>query len=260
MLVEHTLFGTVDKVKEAVAILREYEPLEGYYVAFSGGKDSLCVYWLTKIAGVKCDYHYNFTTVDPPELVKFVRTFEDVQIDHPGVEKTMWALIIKHGIPPMRHIRYCCRELKENRAPGRLMLLGVRQEESSKRKGRKIVDFDSPLGAVVNPIYNWTESEVWEFIGCNLIDYCSLYDEGYTRLGCVGCPMGHTQKMLKEFERWPLYKRAYLRAFDKMLKERAYRENDVPWETAEDVFNWWVYGSGQKVDDRQLTFWKGGEN
>lgn len=259
MLVEETLFGTVDKVKEAVAILRKYEPPEGYYVAFSGGKDSLCVYWLTKIAGVKCDYHYNFTTVDPPELVKFARTFEDVQIEHPGVDKTMWALIIKHGIPPVRKIRYCCQELKESKAAGRLKVLGVREEESSKRKGRTVVEFGSPIGDAINIIYHWSEADVWEFIGCNLIDYCSLYDEGFSRLGCVGCPMGGAKKMLREFERWPLYKRAYLRAFDKMLKERSYREKDVPWETAQDVFDWWVYGNPKKDGD-QLKLWEGGEN
>ena len=84
-----------DKITEAVAILKKYEPPEGYYVAFSGGKDSLCVYYLTKIAGVKADYHYNMTTVDPPELMQFIRTFEDVQIKHPGVDKTMWSLIVK---------------------------------------------------------------------------------------------------------------------------------------------------------------------
>lgn len=260
MLVEHTLFGTVDKVKEAVAILQEYEPQEGYYLAFSGGKDSLCCYYLCKIAGVRFDAHYNFTTVDPPELIQFVRTFDDVIIEHPGADKTMWALIVKHGIPPMRNIRYCCQELKENRAPGRIQILGVREEESSKRKGRKVLNFGSPLGDVINIIYYWSEADVWEFISCNLIDYCSLYDEGYSRLGCVGCPQGRAAHMLREFERWPLYKQAYLRAFEKMLQVRGEKDIDMPWQTAEDVFNWWVYGSGQKVDANQLTLWKGGES
>lgn len=260
MLVEETLFGTVDKFKEAVNILQKYEPPEGYYLAFSGGKDSLCCYYLCKIAGVKFDAHYNFTTVDPPEVVKFVKTFEDVQIHHPGVEKTMWNLIVKHGIPPMRNIRYCCKELKENKAPGRIQILGVREEEGSKRKGRKVLNFGSPLGDVINIIYHWTESDVWQFIGCNLIDYCSLYDEGYTRIGCVGCPQGRAVRMERNFERYPLYKQTYLKTFEKMLEERAYREKEMPWKTAEDVFNWWVYGSGQKVDDRQLKLWEGGEN
>lgn len=255
MLVEQTLFGVTDKVKEAVNILQKYEPPEGYYLAFSGGKDSLCCYYLCKIAGVKFDAHYNFTTVDPPELVAFVRTFDDVIIDHPGIDKTMWALIVKHGIPPMRNIRYCCKELKENKAPGCIQILGVREEESSKRKGRKVLNFSSPLGDVINIIYYWSEAEVWEFIGCNLIDYCSLYDEGYSRLGCVGCPMGRAQKMVKAFERYPLYKQAYLRTFEKMLEEWAYREKERPWKTAQDVFDWWVYGSGQKIDDRQLNLW-----
>ena len=67
-----------EKIAEAVKILKQYESPEGYYVAFSGGKDSLCIYWLTKIAGVIADYHYNMTTVDPPELMQFIKTFEDV--------------------------------------------------------------------------------------------------------------------------------------------------------------------------------------
>jgi phosphoadenosine phosphosulfate reductase len=84
-----------EKIVEAVKILKEYEPPEGYYVAFSGGKDSLCIYYLTKIAGVKADYHYNMTTVDLPELVQFIKAFDDVKIEHLGVDKTMWNLIIK---------------------------------------------------------------------------------------------------------------------------------------------------------------------
>lgn len=45
-LVENTLFGKVDKVQKAIERLKAFEPEEGYYVAFSGGKDSQCVYHL----------------------------------------------------------------------------------------------------------------------------------------------------------------------------------------------------------------------
>ena len=79
-----------EKILEAVQILKEYEPLEGYYVAFSGGKDSLCIYYLTKIAGVKADYHYNMTTVDPPELMQFIKTFDDVKIEHCIDRRMAW--------------------------------------------------------------------------------------------------------------------------------------------------------------------------
>lgn len=207
---EHTLFGIEDKVQEAVKVLQENEPPEGYYVAFSGGKDSLCVYWLTKIAGVKCDYHYNFTTIDPPELVAFVRTFEDVEIHHPGVEKTFWNLIIANKTPPNSRQRYCCKELKECGGKDRVKLLGVREEESIKRKGRSILDRNSRLAKIViSPIYYWSNEDVWEFINCNLIEYCSLYDEGFERLGCVGCPLKSTRLRQRDFERYPLYKKKY---------------------------------------------------
>ena len=53
MLKENTLFGVRDKVAEAIQRLQSFEPADGYYVAFSGGKDSQCIYHLCEMAGVK---------------------------------------------------------------------------------------------------------------------------------------------------------------------------------------------------------------
>jgi phosphoadenosine phosphosulfate reductase len=55
--------------ERAIANIQKYEPIEGYYLAFSGGKDSQVIYDLVKKAGVKYDVHFHFTTVDPPELL-----------------------------------------------------------------------------------------------------------------------------------------------------------------------------------------------
>lgn len=96
----------------------------------------------------------------------------------------------------------------------------------------------------VNPIIEWEDHDVWDYIKANGIPYCSLYDEGWTRLGCIGCPMARQQGREKEFMRWPKYKQAYLRAFEKMLEERAKRGKlQGNWRmgtTAKDVFNWWM--------------------
>ena len=130
-----------DKVQVAIDRLKTFEPPEGYYLAFSGGKDSVVIKALADMAGVKYDAHYNLTSVDPPELVKFIKTFEDVIIDRPkdknGNQITMWNLIPKKKMPPTQLIRYCCKDLKETGGSGRMTITGVRWAESVKRRNNQ---------------------------------------------------------------------------------------------------------------------------
>lgn len=104
---------------------------------------------------------------------------------------------------------------------------------------------------MVNPIVDWEDSEVWEFL--NHFDCKSnpLYQCGYHRIGCVGCPLGGRRNMLKEFARYPKYRRNYISAFERMIKERRKRNlsTRLCWQTGEDVFNWWV-----GIDANQLAF------
>lgn len=127
------------KVENAIKRLQSFEPPEGYFVAFSGGKDSQCIYHLCQMAGVKFDAHYNVTSVDPPELVQFIkRQYPDVIFDLPryanGERITMWNLIPKHLMPPTVVTRYCCEALKESNGEGRVVVTGVRWAESARRK------------------------------------------------------------------------------------------------------------------------------
>lgn len=70
---------------------------------------------------------------------------------------------------------------------------------------------------MVNPIVDWTDEDVWDFLNSNGIPHCSLYDEGFTRLGCIGCPLSGSKNMIRDFERWPKYKELYIRAFQRMI-------------------------------------------
>lgn len=129
----------MDMVEVSIERLKAFEPPEGYYLAFSGGKDSVTIKALADMAGVKYDAHYSVSSVDPPELVRFVKTFEDVSFDFPvddnGRVKTMWNIIGDghNSMPPTRVVRYCCKDLKEGAGEDRFVVTGVRKDESVRR-------------------------------------------------------------------------------------------------------------------------------
>jgi len=267
MLVEKHLDGYVrDKVAIAIDRLRAFEPEEGYYLAFSGGKDSQCIYHLAVEAGVKFDAHYNITGIDHPELVYFIRqNYSDVIRDM--YKTSMWRLIERNG-PPTRLKRFCCKELKEHGGEGRICVTGVRWAESVRRKNdRKVLEYmgktkkqkmlfdDNDEGRrlfenrmqkgkrVVNPIIDWLEEDVWEYLNSRNIEHCKLYDEGYTRLGCIGCPMStHQEQELKDY---PKFYNAYYRAVERFLPayfERCKAKGREPFrKTAQEWMDWWIY-------------------
>lgn len=95
----------------------------------------------------------------------------------------------------------------------------------------------------VNPIVDWSDREVWDFLHDARIPVNPLYFCGFSRVGCIGCPMAGKHRYF-EFARYPQYEKLYLIAFDRMLEERRRRGKlDGSWHmgtTAEDVFHWWM--------------------
>lgn len=253
-LLETDIFGaTHDKVATAIDRIKCFEPPEGYWGATSFGKDSIVIMELAKRAGVGVEWHYSLTTVDPPELIRFGKqNFPFVHIDRPS--KTMWRLIVENGIPPLRQQRYCCRILKERGGEGRKVLTGIRWAESNRRAKRKSVEacFRDDRKFYINPIIEWSDADVWEFIRSNNLPYCSLYDEGWKRLGCVCCPNANQKQ---QAERWPKiansYRRACIRAYDKAIADGKART----WKDGNEMFEWWISGAGNSKDpDQSVMF------
>lgn len=200
--------------------------------------------------------------------------------DKNGKPITMWSLIPERKMPPTRIVRYCCSVLKETSTPNRLACLGVRAAESTKRQGRDIFGirggkyseaiffsldhteevhheakdrdpvWDCTLiqlmrrkgDCLVNPIYDWLDTDVWEYIRREGIETNPLYAKGYKRVGCIGCPLASYSEVMREFNDYPQYKKAYLNAFGKMIErydDEAKRKRQN-WKTPEDVFDWWI--------------------
>lgn len=257
-------------------------------VCYSGGKDSQVLVELALRSGIDFTAKHNLTTADAPETVRTVReTFralEDrgikAEISHPPV--TMWELIPQKLIPPTRLMRYCCEVLKEQEtAYDDFIATGVRRAESVKRGGRGVVDalakrasdrehFDDEVllsndngekrrtfeqcmkkqAMSVNPIVDWTDAEVLRYYWSECSIHNPLYLRGFSRVGCIGCPMAGKRQRKRDFGTWPQYERAYKRAFDKMLEERKRRGLETRWKDGEAVFRWWIE---DERDERQLV-------
>lgn len=237
-VLQNDLYG---RNKEVLALkrLREFCPSEGYYVAFSGGKDSVVIKDLCKRAGVKHDTHYSLTTVDPPELVHFIRRqHPDVEVVRPDVP--LFQAIVKRGFPT-RWSRWCCEYLKEESSKNRVTVTGVRWEESARRRARPIVEICSRRGIrLVNPIVDWTTAEVWTYIHGRGLPYCKLYDEGFKRLGCVMCPLLSLDDALIEAARWPKIAAGWRRAFDRLYECRAGMPSVSQWANGTEMYEWWM--------------------
>lgn len=259
--IEGEIEKAVLRVKEAYGFAQRLK-LGKLYVAFSGGKDSVALYGICRLAFGdetldKCEFHYNVTGIDHPELVYFIREhFPFVQRDL--YEKSMWTLIKEKKVPPTRLMRYCCAELKERGGNGRFCLTGVRWEESPRRRAKRgeleldgrILNADNSEDRrelehcipkqkyIVNPIVDWSEEIVWRFIIQEGLPYCSLYDKGFHRLGCIGCPMDSDRAEV--LDSYPAFKAQYLRTFQKMIEIRRKEGLKCTWETAEEVMDWWL--------------------
>jgi phosphoadenosine phosphosulfate reductase len=253
MLVETDIFGeTIDKVQMSIDRIKAFEPPEGYYVAFSGGKDSVVILDLVKRSGAKFDAHYNITGIDPPELVRFIRDVHpEVKRNRPEI--TMWKLIVKKQSPPTRIARYCCQYLKERGGLNRRIITGVRWQESNRRRKRKMIDvcFKDSRKSYIHPIIDWLEKDIWDYIHENKVPYCSLYDEGFKRLGCIGCPNGGTNGMRRQFARWPRYEKLWRNAFDKAAKTPLSRHID-----GDAMFKWWMEDKHTKEDPDQTVMFE----
>ncbi len=219
---------SADYNKELLAIdfLQRNEPRPwGYYLGFSGGKDSLVCYDLAKKAKVKFRAFYNNVNIDPPELKQYIRDRYPDVIWNP-IEPSFYKMIDKCGFPS-RNNRWCCRHMKEGTSGKQLhhnfKILGIRGEESKSRKERGMISrFPAHQTVSYHPIHTWKEWEVWEYINKYKLDYNPLYDDdNIRRIGCVCCPYIFNSRLIDmNRNKWPRIFNAFEHACHKEWKKR----------------------------------------
>lgn len=269
---QHKINYSISLIQKAEKTAIRYRQ-DGFFVAFSGGKDSQVLLKLTELAGVKFTAQYNLTTLDPPENVKFIKQYYPaVEIVRP--EKTFLQICRHHKMLPTQWTRFCCKELKESTNEHAVTLTGIRHAESARRSKRQEVflqtrrrhpefiqgTFDQfsrhqettveclkgKDKLTVNPMLDWTEQDVWNFIHEYHLPINPLYARGYTRVGCLFCPMANIKNIRREAHDYPLYYQAMLRLIHRIRAEKFNAENPDVWGTLTDeqVFWYWARKTG----------------
>ena len=77
---------------------------------------------------------------------------------------------------------------------------------------------------MVRPIVDWTEKDVWNYIRAHNLPYPSLYDEGFSRLGCIGCPLASRANREKEYKRWPYFEKKWTELARNIYNARAWSD------------------------------------
>jgi phosphoadenosine phosphosulfate reductase len=214
------------------------------------------------MANVKFKAYMNFTSVDPGEVVRFVkRQYPDVVRVPPRI--SIYDMAKKKGILPSAKVRWCCAEYKEIGGVGKVTLVGVRREESIRRSKRNEITssnfkisetFDQfskheeEMVAcvrgrdkiIISPILHWTERNVWEFLNEVVkVPHCELYDQGHTRIGCILCPMASYKNKLKDIERWSYVKKKWMETIDWLIKNK-WTNTTYKSLSAQERFDMWI--------------------
>ena len=283
--------GEPGHVREAIELIRAFEGAalkrhpEGYVVGYSGGKDSDVLVDLFLRSGVRFQVLHNLTTMDAPETVRHIRRnfarwrAMGIRCIESRPEQDFWTLSVSARALPTRWRRFCCTRLKET-GPRELKhathAFGVRRAESAKRKERDSIEMSNnkkkpgvrfrydnagdvlQSGACyakkyffLNPMAYWTDRDVWEYTEARGIETNPLYAEGFTRIGCVGCPLASARTRLSEFERWPAYFCRTYRAAEEIVRLRKEEGRPMHHRTAEELMRDWCEAGRLSISETE---------
>lgn len=267
---------SVELLRKAERIALMYDSDDGYYLAFSGGKDSQALYHVAQLAGVKFKGRMSLTSVDPPHVIRFVKKhYPDVELIKPKM--SMFAKAVERGVLPTMNVRWCCADFKESAGAGKVTLIGVRAAESTRRAKRHEVEVSSRKfsgdldgfdawskeqiekkmsktkrkinedefsvktdnevrcingkdSILISPIFKWTEADVWYFLNEIVnVPHCELYDMGYSRIGCILCPMASKKSKQRDIKMFPHVKRGWIKAIKAIRMGGVFKEGFVWW-------------------------------
>lgn len=266
-----------EKIEHSVLLLRKaeklaltYDPIDGFWLGMSFGKDSQALFHVAQLAGVKFKARFSPTSVDPPEVIRFGRRYYP-EVEFLPLKTSIYKEFIHKYHLPTQNARWCCAVFKESHAPHKVTLVGIRHSESRRRAKRNAVEVtrhkfsgnldefaewskgqrarkiraaknkakrlhqldqwdehrEQMIGCIsgkdqiiISPIIEWTDDDVWTFLNDVLeVPHCELYDQGYTRIGCILCPMASLKSTQRDIKRYPYVYQKWAQALKQLRKQ-----------------------------------------
>ena len=131
-------------------------------------------------------------------LIDKTNKYYDIKMDilFPDYQKVQ-QMVKEKGInlfyDSLENRKRCCHlrktePLQRGTKGKKVWITGLRREQSVTRMNLQPIEWDAQNEMIkVNPVYNWRESDIWDYIKMNQVPYNELHDKGYPSIGCEPC-------------------------------------------------------------------------
>ncbi|XP_054707471.1 FAD synthase-like [Uloborus diversus] len=172
-----------DSIEMSMQVLQEcfkaYQ-IDDICLSFNGGKDCTVLLHLVFLYYAKMypksNHKLKVLYVRSKQPFSEIEDFIQVSVQRYNLKLITYDAPIKEAL---------CK-LKKDHLEIKAVLMGSRRTDPhcSNLNSFEMTDSDWPQFMRINPLLHWSYPLVWKFLCALEVPYCSLYDRGYTSLGC----------------------------------------------------------------------------
>ena len=265
-----------DTIKKIYNVYVEHKKkVDVFYVAFSGGKDSVVVLDVVQKALPHNEFKVLFgntdmefpTTIDLVDRIAQNCALEEIEFYTAKAPKSAEENWDAFG-PPARKVRWCCtvhktapvinklNELIDKKFVRTMMITGVRGDESASRsaydelsKGKKMAGQYS-----FHPILEWSSAEIYLYMYTHDLEFNEAYKYGFNRVGCIMCPNSSERH---EYMKRMFFESEVMKFTQKIIENSAKDLSGKNYEKFMDVGGWKTRLSGRELkfsEDERFGF------
>jgi phosphoadenosine phosphosulfate reductase len=185
------------------------------FASSMGAEDQIITHFLSQI-----DKSVRIFTLDTgrlfPEtysLISRTKSHFEINIeiffpDTANIEKMVNSKGINLFYESIENRKLCCNirkiePLKRAFKGLKVWICGLRREQAVTRQNMQMVEWDNENQLIkINPLINWKEDDIWNFINKQGIPYNKLHDKGFPSIGCQPCTRSISKEEDVRAGRW----------------------------------------------------------